>query len=51
MHITTYTTAERAAQAAARLVIDRLSAQPDLVLGLPTGNTPVPLYKALVRAH
>ncbi len=51
MHITTYTTAERAAEAAARLVLLRLRDTPDLVLGLPTGNTPVPLYRALVRAY
>lgn len=51
MHITTYTTAERAAEAAARLVLRRLHDTPDLVLGLPTGSTPVPLYRALVRAY
>jgi len=51
MHITTFATAERAAQAAARLVLTRLADTPALVLGLPTGNTPIPLYRALVRAH
>ena len=51
MHIRTYTTAERAAGAAARLVLQRLHDRPDLVLGLPTGGTPVPLYRALVRAY
>jgi glucosamine-6-phosphate deaminase len=51
MHIRTYATADRAAQAAARLVLDRLAARPELVLGLPTGNTPIPLYRALVHAH
>ena len=51
MHITTYATADGAAQAAARLVLNRLAANPSLVLGLPTGNTPIPLYRALVRAH
>jgi glucosamine-6-phosphate deaminase len=51
MHITTYATDTGAAQAAARLVLNRLAAQPSLVLGLPTGNTPIPLYRALVHAH
>jgi glucosamine-6-phosphate deaminase len=51
MHITTYTTAQRAAEAASRLVLQRLRETPDLVLGLPTGSTPVPLYRALVRAY
>lgn len=51
MHITTYTTADRAAEAAARLVLQRLSETPDLVIGLPTGSTPIPLYRALVRAY
>lgn len=51
MHIRTYTTAERAAGAAARLVLQCLHDTPDLILGLPTGGTPVPLYRALVRAY
>ncbi len=40
-----------AAGAAARLVLARLAAQPSLVLGLPTGATPVPLYRHLVDAY
>ncbi len=51
MQITTYATAERAAGAAARLVLNRLTDRPDIVIGLPTGSTPVPLYRALVRAY
>ena len=51
MHITTYSTADKAAQAAARLVLTRLTENPALVIGLPTGSTPIPLYKALVQAH
>lgn len=51
MHITTYPTANRAAQAAARLVLQRLRHTPSLVLGLPTGATPIPMYQALVRAY
>jgi len=51
MHVVTYASATRAANAAASLVVGHLSRNPDLVLGLPTGNTPVPMYRALVRAH
>lgn len=51
MQISTYATAEQAARATARLIVSRLSARPGLVLGLPTGATPVPMYRALVRAH
>jgi glucosamine-6-phosphate deaminase len=51
MHTTTYSTAEKASHAVARLVLQRLRTTPSLVLGLPTGATPVPLYRALVRAH
>lgn len=51
MHIATYSTADRAARAAATRVLACLRATPALVLGLPTGHTPVPLYRALVQAH
>lgn len=51
MHITTYLTADQAANAAAQRVLRHLRATPTLVLGLPTGTTPVPLYRALVRAY
>ena len=51
MRVVTYTTASRAAAAAASLVLRHLSRNPRLVLGLPTGNTPIPMYGALVRAH
>jgi glucosamine-6-phosphate deaminase len=51
MHVVTYATAARAAAAAASLVLDRLRRQPALVLGLPAGDTPVPMYRALVMAH
>lgn len=39
------------ASAAARLVADRLSNDPRLVVGLPTGRTPIPLYRELVRLY
>ena len=42
-------------QKASRLcaeVIDRaIRAKPDLVLGLATGSTPVPMYRDLIRRH
>lgn len=51
MRIAIHTSALRAAQAAAALIIDELARTPTLVLGLPTGITPIPMYRALVRAH
>src|SRR5688572_5495037 len=51
MKVVTYATAPRAAAAAASVVLEHLSQNPRLVLGLPTGNTPIPMYRALVRAH
>lgn len=51
MHVTTRSSGTRAASAAASLILARLAQQPSLVLGLPTGHTPVPLYRALARAH
>ena len=51
MRVVTYATASRAAAAAASLVLGHLSRNPRLVLGLPTGNTPIPMYRALVRAY
>lgn len=37
------------AVALARLIVDRLARTPRIVLGLPTGRTPIPLYRELVR--
>lgn len=39
------------ARTLARDVASRLRRQPDLVLGLPTGHTPIPLYRDLVALH
>jgi glucosamine-6-phosphate deaminase len=39
------------ARALARDVSRQLARTPDIVLGLPTGRTPVPLYRELVRRH
>jgi len=43
--------AQDAAAAAADLIIARLQAKPDLVLGVATGATMVPVYRLLVAAH
>ncbi|HUR22036.1 MAG TPA: glucosamine-6-phosphate deaminase [Vicinamibacterales bacterium] len=51
MRVVTYASARRAAAAAAAIVLDHLSRNRRLVLGLPTGNTPIPMYHSLVRAY
>ena len=44
-------TADALARALAVDIARRLAANPRLVLGLPTGRTPIPLYRELVRLH
>ena len=39
------------ARALAGHIARALAAQPALVLGLPTGRTPIPLYRELARLH
>src|SRR5712692_5595288 len=39
------------ARACARDIARALASRPDIVLGLPTGRTPIPLYRELVRLH
>jgi len=51
MRIRLFVDAESLARAAARDVARALTANPRLVLGLPTGRTPIPLYHELVRLH
>ena len=51
MRIVIHATPERVASAAAAHIAGLLRATPDLVLGLPTGRTTTPLYRALVRLH
>jgi glucosamine-6-phosphate deaminase len=46
-----FRTEEQLADALARRVVTTLQEQPTLVLGLPTGRTPLPLYRALVAHH
>lgn len=40
-----------AERAVAREIAELVHAKPDLVLGLPTGNTPVGVYRELVKLH
>jgi glucosamine-6-phosphate deaminase len=46
-----YRSPDRAAHALAGEVVQALAARPGLVLGLPTGHTPLPLYRRLVALH
>jgi glucosamine-6-phosphate deaminase len=49
--IRTFASADSAADALARHVATCLAHDPHLVLGLPTGRTPIPLYARLVDLH
>jgi glucosamine-6-phosphate deaminase len=49
--IRVFRTADALARALAADVARNLTARPDLILGLPTGRTPIPLYRELVRLH
>jgi glucosamine-6-phosphate deaminase len=51
VRIRIFSTPEGAARALAAAIARALSASPELVLGLPTGRTPVPLYRELVALH
>jgi len=51
MEIIIQTTPEAASKVAARIVARVLREKPEAVLGLPTGNTPLPLYRELIRLH
>jgi glucosamine-6-phosphate deaminase len=46
-----FASAEAAARALARDVARSIAANPRLVMGLPTGRTPVPLYRELVTLY
>ena len=48
MRIRVFATPQSAARALARHIARTLAATPPLVLGLPTGRTPIPLYADLV---
>jgi glucosamine-6-phosphate deaminase len=51
MRVRIFPTAGALARALAGDVARRLTAEPSTVLGLPTGRTPIPLYRELVRLH
>jgi glucosamine-6-phosphate deaminase len=51
MRVRIFISADAMARALARHVAGALKADPALVLGLPTGRTPVPLYRDLARLH
>lgn len=51
MKISIYRTEQVLASALARCIVQRLQDHPRLVLGLPTGRTPLPLYRALAKTH
>jgi len=46
-----FSTPDAAAGALATAIARALAARPRLVLGLPTGRTPIPLYRGLVALH
>jgi glucosamine-6-phosphate deaminase len=46
-----FRTADALARALAADIARSLRARPGMVLGLPTGRTPIPLYRELVRLH
>lgn len=51
MDIRIFETREDVAAAAARRVVEAIHARPNLVLGVPAGQTPVPVYEELRRLH
>ena len=51
VRVRVFVTARAAARALARDVAKALTASPRLVLGLPSGRTPVPLYDELARLY
>jgi len=50
MELIICSTPEEAAHAAAQFVIDRVKAKPGIILGLPTGGTPLGMYAELAKA-
>ncbi len=51
MKISVHSTEKAAAAAVARQIAARAAAKPDVVLGLPTGRTPIPLYKQIIALY
>ena len=46
-----FNTYEEISRAAAEIVIVAIKEKPDLILGLPTGSTPIGMYDALAKAY
>ena len=51
IRVRAFSTPDAVAKALARDLAHAVTVKPTLVLGLPTGRTPVPLYRALVRMY
>lgn len=51
MRVRVFRTAEAVGRALALDVARELAERPDTVLGLPTGRTPIPLYREIVRLY
>ena len=51
IRVKVFPTPDALASALARDIARALAMNPRLVLGLPTGHTPIPLYRALARLH
>jgi glucosamine-6-phosphate deaminase len=51
MRVRIFSSPQSVAHALARHVARAISAKPSLVLGLPTGRTPIPFYRELIRLH
>jgi len=51
MQLALHTTAEAASRALAGFLADAITRRPAIVIGLPTGRTPVRMYDALVALH
>ena len=51
MRVHIFNSAAALARALAASISRTLAANPKVVLGLPTGSTPIPLYRELVRLH
>jgi glucosamine-6-phosphate deaminase len=51
LRVKVFPTADRAARALAVEVARLIATKPTAVLALPTGRTPIPLYRELVRLH
>src|SRR5947207_15954372 len=51
MKVRVFRVAARASKAAARIIVRQLEANPQSVLGLPTGRTAVPVFDEVARIY